>query len=134
MRAFIRSERTGNWTLHLRTRQDLLPFLAASGHNWSQPLHQVPVRVPKADDQVRCSQAVHSRSACCQEERSLLSRVVSRPCGGLTRGMSMTETQRRVWCLSRPACAEVNSAMQQLTSVTYETSEQHRRITGMADK
>ena len=40
----------------------------------------------------------------------------------------MTETQRLVWCLSRPACAEVNSAMQQLTSVTYETSEQHKDL------
>ena len=39
----------------------------------------------------------------------------------------MTEIQRLVWCLSRPACAEVNSAMQQLTSVTYKTSEQHKQ-------
>ena len=45
--------------------------------------------------------------------------------GGFTR---MTETQRLLWCLSRPACAEVNSAMQQLTSVTYETSEQHKDL------
>ena len=45
--------------------------------------------------------------------------------GGLTKGSGMTETQRLVWRLLRPACADVNSAMQQLTSVTYETSEQH---------
>ena len=48
--------------------------------------------------------------------------------GGLTRGRSMTETQRLVWCLSRPACEEINSAMQQLTSVPYETSELHKDI------
>ena len=48
--------------------------------------------------------------------------------GGLTRGRSMTETQRLRWCLSRPACAEVNSAMLQLTSVTQETSEQHKDV------
>ena len=40
----------------------------------------------------------------------------------------MTETQRLVWCLSRPACVEVNSAMQQLTSITYKTSEQHKYL------
>ena len=40
----------------------------------------------------------------------------------------MTETQRLVWCLSRPVCAEVNMAMQQLASITYETSEQHKDI------
>ena len=33
MKAFIRSERTGDWSLHLRTLQDMLPYLAASGHN-----------------------------------------------------------------------------------------------------
>ena len=33
IRAFIRSERTGDWSLHLRTLQDMLPYLAASGHN-----------------------------------------------------------------------------------------------------
>ena len=48
--------------------------------------------------------------------------------GGLTRGRGMTETQRLIWCLSRPACAEVNSAMHPLTSVTYETSEQHKDV------
>ena len=48
--------------------------------------------------------------------------------GGLTRGRGMTEIQRLIWCLSRPVCAEVNIAMQQLTSVTYETSEQHKDI------
>ena len=33
MRAFIRSERTGDLSLHLRTLQDMLPYLAASCHN-----------------------------------------------------------------------------------------------------
>lgn len=40
----------------------------------------------------------------------------------------MTETQRLVWCLSRPICAEVNDVMQQLTSVKYATSEQHKDL------
>ena len=48
--------------------------------------------------------------------------------GGLTRGRGMTETHRLVWCLARHACAEVNSAMKQLASVTYETSEQHKYL------
>ena len=32
VRAFIRSERTGDWSPRLRTLQDMLPYLAASGH------------------------------------------------------------------------------------------------------
>ena len=43
--------------------------------------------------------------------------------GGLTRGRGMTETQRFIWLMSHPLCSEVNSAMQQLTSITYITEQ-----------
>ena len=33
VRVFIRVERTGNWDLHSKASQDILPFFAASGHN-----------------------------------------------------------------------------------------------------
>ena len=33
LRRYIRAERTGNWELHLQTLSEMLPFLAASGHN-----------------------------------------------------------------------------------------------------
>ena len=33
LRKFIRAERTGNWGLHLQALFEMLPFLAASGHN-----------------------------------------------------------------------------------------------------
>ena len=46
--------------------------------------------------------------------------------GGLTRGRGMTELQRTFLLLSTPACAEVNRAMQEVTNVTYEASEQHK--------
>ncbi|KAK3709221.1 hypothetical protein QZH41_004579 [Actinostola sp. cb2023] len=49
--------------------------------------------------------------------------------GELTRGRGMTETQRLVWLMSMPACAEVNSAMQSLTGVYYQTSKQHKDTT-----
>ena len=39
--------------------------------------------------------------------------------GGLTRGKGLSETQRLVWLMSMPACAEVNNAMQTLTGVRY---------------
>ena len=46
--------------------------------------------------------------------------------GGLTRGRGLTETQRLIWILSTPSCAEINSAMQNFTGVTFTTSEQHK--------
>ena len=40
----------------------------------------------------------------------------------------MSEIQRLVWLLSRPACSEVNLAMQDLLDILYQTSEQHKEI------
>ena len=33
LRNFIRAQRSGNWELHLQSLSDMLPYLAASGHN-----------------------------------------------------------------------------------------------------
>ena len=38
----------------------------------------------------------------------------------------MTEVQRLTWILGMPSCAQVNFAMQELTGVNYNTSEQHK--------
>ena len=48
--------------------------------------------------------------------------------GGLTRESGMTESQRLVWLLSTPVCAQVNCAMEELTEVSYTTSNQHKDI------
>ena len=48
--------------------------------------------------------------------------------GGLTRERGMDEQQRHVWLLSIRACAEVNEALQEYTSVSYCTSDQHKDI------
>ena len=55
VRKFIKSERTGDWKLHLQVLQDMLPFLAASGHNlytksiyvYLQRLAQLPRQHPE---------------------------------------------------------------------------------------
>ena len=49
--------------------------------------------------------------------------------GGLTRGRGMTETQRLVWLMAHPVCAEVNNAIQQPIGAQYNTSEQHKDLT-----
>ena len=46
--------------------------------------------------------------------------------GALTRGRGFTETQRLIWVLSMPACAEVSKSMQQLTGVKFKTREPHK--------
>ena len=49
--------------------------------------------------------------------------------GGITHGRGKTESQRSVWLLSSPACAEINMAMQNFTGILYEGSEQHKGTT-----
>ena len=49
--------------------------------------------------------------------------------GGLTRGQGMIDNQCLLWLLSRPACVEVNQAMQELTRVNYNTGEQNKDMT-----
>ena len=38
----------------------------------------------------------------------------------------MTEVQRLVWLMSRPTCLEINHAMQEFSSVSFVTSDQHK--------
>ncbi|GFO27370.1 hypothetical protein PoB_005387500 [Plakobranchus ocellatus] len=45
--------------------------------------------------------------------------------GGLTRGRGMGDLQLTQWLLSRPACADMNSAMQEVTGSENTTSGQH---------
>ena len=48
--------------------------------------------------------------------------------GELTRGRGMTEQQRIVWLPSTPACSQVSHAMQQVSGVCYDGSEQHKEV------
>lgn len=48
---------------------------------------------------------------------------------GLTRGRGIEESQRALWLLSMPSCAEVNQAMQEVSGVGFYTSEQHKEET-----
>ena len=40
----------------------------------------------------------------------------------------MTEQQRLTWLLAKPACVDVNCAMEELTGVSYNTGEQNKDI------
>ena len=142
VRNFLRSERTGDWKLHLATLQNMLPYFAASGHNlYTKSVYLYLQKMWKLEDSnpdiyskfmdglhvVRRSDRYWAGLSPDLVIEQVLMRSL-KTTGGLTRGRGMTETQRLVWCLSRPICAEVNDAMQQLTSVKYATSEQHKDL------
>ena len=143
LRKFIRAERTGNWELHLQALQDMLPYMAASGHNsytksallYLQQMSNLKTQHP--DVQQHFNKGLHvirrsNRLWAGLSSDLIIEQVLMRSLktsGGLTRGRGMTEHQRLLWLLSRPACAEVNQAMQELTGVNYNTGEQNKDMT-----
>ena len=139
---FIKAERTGDWTLHLQTVQEMLPYLAASGHNlyaksariYLQHMTELQQMHPQIYE--KFCQGFHIvrrtnrywgglSTDLIIEQVLMLSLKTS---GRLTRGRGMTEIQRLIWLMSMPACAEINLAMQELNSVNFTTSEQHNDL------
>ncbi|KAG1697184.1 hypothetical protein GQR58_006011 [Nymphon striatum] len=140
---FIKAEHTGNWDLHLSTVHEMLPYFAASSHNlytksayvYLQDMLCLEDKHPDVYDSFQNGHHVIRRSDRSDRywrglstdliiEQVLMSSVKSR--GGMTRGRGMDETQRLVWLLGMPACAQVNLAMQTLTGVQCHSSEQHK--------
>lgn len=143
LRRFLRAERTGNWNLHLSALSDMLPYLAASGHNHytksiyiylqsmadlSETNHDVYQKFVEGFHVVRRSNRLWAGLWTDLIIEQVLMRSL-KTSGGLTRGRGMTEQQRAIWLLSAPACAEVNRAMQDLTDVKYSTGEQNKEMT-----
>lgn len=142
LRHFLKSERTGDWILHLQTLRAMLPYLAASGHNhYTKCLHiylQLMADLPKDHPEVH-QKFLQGFQVVRRSDRYwaglstdlVIENVLMRSLktsGGLTRGRGMTETQRSVWVMASHVCAEVNSALQHLTDVMYVTSEQHKDL------
>ena len=143
LRKFIRAERTGNWELHLQAISEMLPYMAASGHNhytksrlvYLQRMSHLQEEHPHVYEHFVNGLHVVRRSSRYWAGLStdlVIEQVLMwsmKTSGGLTRGRGMTEQQRLTWLLSMPACAEVNKAMQELTEVNYNTREQNKDMT-----
>ena len=142
LRQFLKAERTGNWQLHLRTRQEMLPYFAAAGHNlytksvhvYLQQMLQLEEHHPDVFASFTSGYHVIRRSDRYWAGLSpdlVIEQVLRRSMttGGLTRGRGMNESQRTQWLLSMPVCAEMNSAMQELTDNHFMTSNQHKDMT-----
>lgn len=140
LKKFIKAERTGNWRLHLEALSEMLPYLAASGHNnytksvwmYLQEMSNLQVDHPEVYQHfenglhiVRRSDRLWAglSSDLIIEQELMRSLKIS---GGLTRGRGMTEEQRQLWVLSMPASAEVNRATQCISKVTYNSGEQNK--------
>ena len=142
-RTFIRSERTSDWKLHLSSLQAMLPYFAAAGHNhytksvwlYLQDMSDLPNTHPDIYQEYISGHFVVRRSdrfwaGLARDltiEQTLMRTMKST--GGLTRGRGVDQKQRLKWLMALPACAEVNSAMQELTGTYYASSDQHKDLT-----
>ena len=133
----IKAERTGRFDLHL---QSVAFFFAAAGHHnyaksarlYLQQMMALKDTHPKVHQDYQEGHHVFQRSDrywAGLSQDLVIEQVLMRSLktsGGLTRGTGFGERQRLVWLLSMDACAEINSAMQTLSGVTFTTSEQHK--------
>ncbi len=117
LRKFVRAERTGNWELHLEAISEILPFMAASGHNlytksariYVQRMCKLRVEHPDVYQIFQEGFHVVRRSDRLWAGLSvdlIIEQVLMRSMktsGGLTRGRVMTEQQRVTWLLAMPA-------------------------------
>ena len=132
----------GIWALHIQAMHDVMPYLAVSEHNlytkcihvYLQHMHKLHETHPEVSRHFDQGLHVVRRSDRFWIGLSpdlVIEQVLMRSMktsGGLTRGRGMTETQRLVWLMARPVCAEFNNAMQQRTGVQYNTREQHKEL------
>ena len=140
IRKFIKAERLGNWYLHLQAVSEMPPYLASSGHSlyaksariYLSCMANLPNDHPVVHQHFveglhiarRSNRAWAGLSTDLVIEQVLMRSM--KTSGGLTRGRGMAEQQRLTWCLTMPACAQVNRAMQELTGAKYSTSEQNK--------
>ena len=128
LRRFLKGEWMGIWELHIQARYEIMLYLAASGHNLHSKcihvylqqmhkLHETHQDVSRHFD--RGLHVVHrsDRFWAGLSPDLVIEQVLMRSMeisGGLTRGRLMTETQRPIWLMAHPVCAEVNNAAQRL--------------------
>ena len=143
LRSFIRSVRTGNWTLYLQCLSDMLPYLAAAGHNnytKSQAIFipkmmalqcthpDVHAAIMKGLFPVRRTDGAWTGMFTDLFIESVLMAGL-KSTGGLTRGRGFNETTRLLFLLSRPICAEISQSIFEIAGLSSHEEDGHREQT-----
>ena len=141
-RELLRAERLGIWDLHLNIIRNILPIFAAAGHHYyvmSAYLYLQKMLQLESDHPDVYLAFKRGNFGIRRSNRywgglstdHIIEQVLMRPLkstGGLTRGTGFNELQNTLWVMSMPTCSSYNLAMQELTNVVYETSEQHKSL------
>lgn len=142
LKSNIRSERIGNWQMNIGSLGSMLPYFPAAGHNsytkcTSIHLHEMSkLQLSNPDIYekfnrghfiIRRSDRYWAGLPCdLTIEQFLMKNIKSQI--GLTRGRGIGENQRLIWINSMADCVNIKNAIQELTGLQYETSEQHKEV------
>jgi hypothetical protein len=138
--SYLRCERIGDFEGSLWYLQEMLPYIASTGHNlyttdlWlylqliTELKNESPEDYKKFKDGYAVIRRTNKRFGGIPSDQiieQLLMRGLKTR-GGLSRGRGFTEVQQAVWLFSRNSCAEVNLALQNdLLNMNHSTSAQH---------
>lgn len=145
-----RCERIGMFKDSLYYLQEMLPYIAATGHNlyttdlwlYLQIMKELEEERPELFRKfsegfatLRRTDKYYGGIPSDQIIEQMLMRALKTR-GGLTRGRGFTEVQQSVWLFSRNICAEVTNAVQQdlLQLNSGGSSDQHVQIGKTSDK
>lgn len=144
VKQFIKAERSGDWELHLKTIQSMIPFFHAAGHTqyakschlYLQDMYGLEQLMPTKEYEsftkrgfftIRRSEKYWSGLwTDLTIEQTLMRMMKSR--GGLTRGRGMEECVVEKWILGMSATFEICSAMEEYASVYYNSNELHTEL------
>ena len=141
-RALVSAVRMGSWEMHLSAVSACLLIFAVAGKTnylksarlYLQKMHALKDDNPEVHQKFHSGFHVIRRSSQYQSglgsdlviEQTLMRSLKSQ--GGLTRRSVMSEHQRTVWAMLSPVSSLYNLAMQNLTEISYITSEQHKEL------
>ena len=149
VRQFIRSERTGDWYLHLETIRKMLPLFHASGHlHYAKAAHlyhqemcslhdimdkeEFQAYTQKGYFTIRRSDRFWAGVWSDMTIEQVLMRAM-KVSGGLTRGRGITESTLAKWVRALPLCIPLCTAVEEFAGSHAESSEQHCEVSAHRD-
>lgn len=142
LRSFLRSIRTGDWKLYLKSLCDMHPYLAAAGHN--NYTKSLALFIPRMQDLERTHPEIYrafmsglfpvrrTDGAWCGMFTDLFIEQVLmaglKSSGGLTRGRGFNESMHLLFLLSRPTCSEISQSVFKIAGLSPDDENGHRDL------
>ena len=138
---FIRAERTGDWALHIETVREMLPTFHAAGHTayaksaqlYLQQMERLESVLPPTDFEKYTNNGYFTVRrtnrfwAGIWTDMTIAQVVMKNLKGrhGVTRGRGITDSTLAYFTSALPACVPIMEAIEELSGVRTESSEQH---------